>query len=103
MGLNRSDTASLITLSYTQSDYGVYTSSESSLSVYVDVTSVNSKEWYEGARNGLNPQYRFTMFSFDYDGQKIIEYNGTRYTVYRTFLKSKDEIELYTELNKGNE
>lgn len=101
--VNRSDTASLISVSYTQSDYGVYTASETSSSVFVDVTSVGSNEWFEGARNGLNPQYRFTLFSYDYDGQKVIEYDGVRYTIYRTYLRSKDEIELYTELKKGNE
>lgn len=101
--VNRSDTASLISVSYTQSDYGVYTASETSSTVFVDVTSVGSSEWFEGARNGLNPQYRFTLFSYDYDGQKVIEYDGVRYTVYRTYLRSKDEIELYTKLKKGNE
>ena len=103
MGLNRSDIAKLIACTYTQSDYGVYTSSETSSTVFVYVVSVNSQEWFEGGRNGLNPQYRFTLFSYDYDGENIIEYNGVRYTVYRTYLKSKDEIELYTELKKGNE
>jgi putative hydrolase of the HAD superfamily len=58
---------------------------------------------YLCGRNGLNPQYRFTMFQFDYLGEKIIEYNGVQYTVYRTFNKSVDEIELYTELKKGND
>ena len=71
--------------------------------VYVDVTSVTSQEWFEGGRNGLNPQYRFTMFSFDYNNEKIIEYNGKQYTIYRTYFRSVDEIELYVELRKGNE
>ena len=63
----------------------------------------NSQEWFDGGRNGLNPQYRFTMFQFDYTGEKIIEYNGKQYTIYRTYNRSVDEIELYAELRKGNE
>ena len=54
-------------------------------------------------RNGLNPQFRFTMFSHDYNGEKIIKYNDRQYTIYRTYFRKVDEIELYTELKKGNE
>ncbi len=43
------------------------------------------------------------MFNFDYLGEKIIEYNGVQYTIYRTYNRSVDEIELYVELRKGNE
>ena len=43
------------------------------------------------------------MFQFDYLGEKIIEYNGVQYTIYRTYNRSVDEIELYTELKKGND
>jgi SPP1 family predicted phage head-tail adaptor len=71
--------------------------------VFVNVTSVTGTEWFEGGRNGLNPQFRFIMFSHDYNNEKVIEYNGTQYTIYRTFLRSTDEIELYAELRKGNE
>ena len=101
--MNRSKKATLITESFTQDDYGVMVPSEEETSVFVAVNSVTGQEWFEGGRNGLNPQYRFTMFSHDYSGEKIIEYEGVRYSVYRTYQKSIDEIELYCELKKGNE
>ena len=101
--MNKSDVAYLITESYTQNDYGVMEKTTTRTQVYVNVTSVSSQEWFEGGRNGLNPQYRFTMFQFDYTGEKIIEYNDKQYTIYRTYNRSVDEVELYTELRKGNE
>lgn len=101
--MNRSSVAYLVTESFTQNQYGVMESSTTKHKVYVDVTSANQQEWFEGGRNGLNPQYRFTMFSFDYHNEKIIEYQGTQYTIYRTYYRSTDEIELYVELKKGNE
>jgi len=101
--MNRSSVAYLVTESFTRNQYGVMESSATKHKVYVDVTSANQQEWFEGGRNGLNPQYRFTMFSFDYHNEKIIEYQGTQYTVYRTYYRSTDEIELYVELRKGNE
>ena len=84
-------------------DYGVYERTETENKVFVNVSSVSASEWFEGGRNGLNPQFRFTMFSHDYNGEKIIKYNGRQYTIYRTYFRKVDEIELYTELKKGNE
>lgn len=101
--MNRSSVAYLVVETFTQNEYGVMESSTTKHKVYVDVTSANQQEWFEGGRNGLNPQYRFTMFSFDYHNEKIIEYQGTQYTIYRTYYRSTDEIELYVELRKGNE
>ena len=101
--MNRSELAYLVVESYTQNEYGVMVKTTTKHPVYVNVTSVTSQEWFEGGRNGLNPQYRFTMFQFDYTVEKIIEYNDKQYTIYRTYNRSVDEIELYTELRKGNE
>lgn len=101
--MNRSSVANLVTEAFTQNSYGVMERTETKHKVYVDVTSVTSQEWFEGGRNGLNPQYRFKMFTFDYNNEKIIEYNGKQYTIYRTYFRSVDEIELYVELRKGNE
>lgn len=103
MALNRSATAYLVSQSYAQNDYGVYERTESKKKVYVDVTSVTAQEWFEGGRNGLNPQYRFTMFSHDYSGEQIIEYKNIQYSIYRSYLRKADLIELYAEKRKGNE
>lgn len=101
--MNKSDIAYLVTESYAQNDYGVYERTMTKRKVFVDVSSVSANEWFEGGRNGLNPQYRFRMFQFDYLGEKVIEYNSVQYSIYRTYNKSVDEIELYAELKKGNE
>lgn len=103
MAMNRSAVAYLITESFLQNDYGVYERTTEKKKVYVDVTSVTAQEWFEGGRNGLNPQFRFTMFSHDYSGEQIIEYKGIQYSIYRTYLRKADLIELYAEKRKGNE
>ena len=103
MAIRRSDVANLIGITYTLDDYGVYQPTETSRKVYVGVDSVTGAEWFEGGRNGLNPQYRFTMFQYDYQGEKVIEFNGVKYAIYRTYIRNNDLIELYAELKKGNE
>ena len=101
--MNKSSVAYLVSESWAQDENGVQRATATKRKVFVNVSSVTSQEWFEGGRNGLNPQYRFKMFQFDYLGEKIIEYNGVQYTIYRTYNRSVDEIELYTELKKGND
>lgn len=101
--MNKSVVFYLVGETYTKNEYGVMEKTKESRKVYGKLSSVNSQEWFEGGRNGLNPQYRFTMFSHDYQNESILEYDDVKYTIYRTYLKSVDEIELYTEVKKGNE
>lgn len=101
--MNKSSVAYLVHESFSQNEYGVMEPSTTKYKVYVDVNSVTSQEWFDGGRNGLNPQFRFRMFTWDYHGEQIIEYMGKQYTIYRTYFRSTDEIELYVELRKGNE
>lgn len=70
--------------------------------MYCDVRSVTQSEWFEGGRNGLNPEYRFTMFAPEYHGEQICEFNGNRYTIYRTYLARNEMIELYVQKEQGN-
>jgi hypothetical protein len=65
------------------------------------VGSITQSEFYEGGRNGLNPEYRFTVFFADYEDETIIEYKGKRYSVYRTYLPRNDRLELYVERKGG--
>lgn len=100
--MNKSDVAYLVSDSYTQNDYGVYEKQTEKRKIFCNVTSVNSQEWFEGGRNGLNPQYRFIIYSFEYLGESVIEYRGNLYTIYRTYIRSQDELELYAEKKQGN-
>ena len=97
-----SDAAYLYLEQYEQDSQGVTQTTGTERKVFVKVESVTGREWFEGGRNGLNPQYRFTMFMGDYWGEKVIKYRGTKYTIYRIYNKSNDEVELYAELRKGN-
>jgi len=99
--MNRSDVCYLISEDYLQNEYGVMQSVEQRTKVYCSVTSVSATEWFEGGRSGLNPSYRMTVFTYDYHGEEIIEYNGVRYSIYRTYMKD-DEIELYVQKRTGN-
>ena len=69
--------------------------------VFCQVDSVTQSEFFEGGRNGLNPEYRFTMFYADYQGERTVEYKQKMYGIYRTYQPRTDIIELYAERKGG--
>lgn len=99
--MDRSNVIKLISSTKSQDDYGVWKETLSERSVFCDVQSVTQTEFFEGGRNGLNPEYKITMFFGDYDGETLVEYEGKTYAVYRTYKRRNDTIELYVERKGG--
>ena len=101
--MDRSSPVTLITTVYAQDEYGVFQKEESERTVFANVSSVSMTEWFEGGRNGLNPEYRITMFKYDYQSEPVVQIGDVRYTIYRTYERRDDLIELYVQKRKGNE
>ncbi|MBR2096597.1 MAG: phage head closure protein [Prevotella sp.] len=100
--MDRSEVITLIAQNFTQDSLNVPRElSTTERDVFAQVQNVTGLEWFEGGRNGLNPEYRFTMFKYDYDGEQIVRYKDVEYSVYRTYERRTDEIELYCEKRKG--
>lgn len=91
----------LINQKMVKDDYGVWQPEETKRQVFAKVRSVSASEFFDGGRNGLNPEYQFTMFGPDYQGERVVEYNGERFAVYRTYKARNDQIELYVERKGG--
>ena len=49
----------------------------------------------------MKPEYKFTLFFGDYNGEDTLIYNDNAYAVYRTYKATTDEIELYAERKGG--
>ena len=70
--------------------------------VFAKVKSVTRNEFFEGGRNGLNPEFQFTVFRGDYFGESVLRYLGKNYAIYRTYIVAKnDYIELYAQREGG--
>lgn len=102
MTMDRSDVITLLSSTQAQNDYGVWTDTTTARDVFCQVDSVTRQEFFDGGRNGLNPEFRFTMFFGDYNDEHDVIYKGKAYTVYRTFLAKNDTIELYVERKGGS-
>lgn len=99
--MDRSELITLISVTRTQDDYGIWRETEKGNDIFCQVNSVTQSEFFEAGRNGLNPEYRFTVFFADYNNEEIVEYKGERYSVYRTYLRRNDVLELYVERKGG--
>lgn len=99
--MDRSNVISLVSTSQTQDAFGVWRQTETKRDVFCQVDSVTRAEFFEAGRSGLNPEFRFTLFVGDYNGESIVIFNGKAYSVYRTYHARTDEIELYVERKGG--
>ena len=99
--MDRSQVITLVGETKVQDDLLVWHSVPTSRRVYCQVDSVTQTEFFEGGRNGLNPEYRFTLFGPDYGGERTVIFKSLAYGVYRTYKAKTDMIELYCERKGG--
>ena len=100
--MDRSNIVELLAPTHTQDANGIWQESLEAKCVYCQVDSVTRNEFFEGGRNGLNPEFRVMMFRYDYNGEKLLRYDGRTYAVYRTYWNRDDTIELYVERQGGS-
>lgn len=100
--MDRSNVVTLIKETYSSDSIGQMIATEVLRDVFCNVASVTQSEWFQGGQNGLRPEYRVTVFAPDYEGEKIVELNGVRYGVYRTYLRQDENLELYLERKTGS-
>ena len=99
--MDRSDVITLIKETNVKNKYGVYEATTQSREIFCQVRSVTRTEFFEAGRNGINPEYQFTVFADDYEGEKTVVYRGKAYGVYRTYQSRTDTLELYVERKGG--
>lgn len=85
-----------------RNDVGQFVPEEEKTQIFVSVENVSRNEWFSAGKNGLASELVMTTASINYAGQKLIEYDGVRYAIYRTFIISDgDDIELYLSRKAG--
>lgn len=69
--------------------------------VFCNVRSVSQSEFYAAGAAGFKPQFQVTMFEPEYNGENECELDGQRYSIYRTYRRRDDALELYIERRVG--
>ena len=84
--------------------YGIDSVTETRTDVYCTLASVSTQEMLSASQMGVSASLRADIYSDEYDGQKIAEYDGKRYRIYRTYQSRKyqDRTELYLEERAGD-
>jgi len=85
----------------TPDDYGDSEPAETSVMRFAEIMSVGQTEFYQASAAGMKPEIKFRLSDYlDYDGQMLVEYNGVRYRVLRTYRSGKAlEITCYSQVN----
>lgn len=91
----------LINVSYTTDEIGNDKKIISETDVFCEVTSAGRAEFFSAAQAGLRPEYKFKIWTLDYNNQTKVRYDGQEYDIYRTF-KSHDIMELYAKAVTAN-
>lgn len=99
--MNMQDMITLRSVGVTVNDYGVPVETVTETDVYARVESVSAAEFFDGGQNGLKPEFRFLVNAWEYSDEPDVEYKGKVYSVYRTYRRSLDLLELYTERKVG--
>jgi len=99
--MDRSTPIKLIAQTYTTDELLQSVATESERTVFAQVRSTSRREWEAAGQQGLNPELEFTLFGPEYDGEEIVEYDGKRYSVYRTYIGRDETITLYVERKAG--
>lgn len=95
--MNIAEKISLVTKAYTTDSIGQRVETRSTTDVFALVESASQSEFFNGGQNGIRPEYKFTVLIQEYSGQDLLTYNGTDYSIYRTYRRNDGRIELHTQ------
>ena len=60
--------------------------------VFCNKKSVGHSEFYKSRQQGQYVRFKFDIYTEEYDGERLAEYNGVRYTILRTYELNNGEI-----------
>lgn len=89
------DTLKLIAETRTKNDRAQYVAAETvSDDILCEVVSITRTEWDGAQQRGYDAVICLKVFFADFAGQRVAEWNGERFEIYRHF-QAGDHVELY--------
>jgi SPP1 family predicted phage head-tail adaptor len=62
--------------------------------IFAELKGVKRSEFYQAQAIGLKPEKTFEVFDFEYNGENIVEHEGKRYDVIRSYPVKGEKLEL---------
>lgn len=100
--VDRTEVLTLIQQSYEPDEIGQMIAKETSRDILAAARSVELSELADAGKMGLNPAWKMEILPSDYHGEELAEYQGVRYSIYRTYRKNLELLELYLERRAGD-
>lgn len=85
----------------TVDDIGQYSSPLTEVNVIAQIRDITQSEFSSAGMVGFKPAKEFRVRSWEYCGERLVEYDGVIYSIYRTYLAPDGRMELYTEERTG--
>lgn len=70
--------------------------------IYCGRLSVEGKEYYEAAQQGLRPEMILVIHTEEYGGQEYVDFDNRRYSIYRRYDRADGLTELYCAQRLGD-
>lgn len=93
-------TVNLVSLNISKNAFGEDVETEVKTKVFATLQNVGRSEFFKAAELMLAPQFIARTAAVNYSGQRILDYGGQRFAIYRTYLDG-DYVELYCEKKAG--
>lgn len=89
-----SDVINLVKITNSKNEYFDIVQTETKRQVYANKKSIKMSEFYQAQVVGMKPELVFEIWVSEYDGEEYIEFDGVKYKIIRTYLKSIDILEI---------
>lgn len=66
--------------------------------VLCQIRSVSRSEFYQASQSHLRPNIVFIIHAFEYCNETLVEHEGDKYKILKTYLLSNDLLELTCEV-----
>ena len=87
----------LIGQTYIKDEIGQQIPNETKVNILCGVKSIGRNEFYNAAVANFKPTLTFVIHAYEYNREGIVEFEGQRYNVIRTYSTSFEELELTCE------
>lgn len=69
--------------------------------IFCEKNPVAQTEFFQAGRAGIKPSCLLVVSVFDYSNQEKLMYNDKIYSIYRTYERTDEKVELYCEVRAG--
>ncbi|MFJ8529639.1 phage head closure protein [Bacillus sp. NPDC094106] len=69
--------------------------------VFCKKKSVPQTEFFQAGQSGIKPKCALIVYTLDYQEEQKVKYREKEYSIYRTYERNDEKIELYCEVKAG--